>query len=124
MEREREEVRGGEHERARVGEGMEHLRAAALELIAAGRSFLDALETVVKDGRRMEAVTEKVADVVSGLADALREGGVDRGRGTRGSFSKEGGDFERITVEKVDAGGGPRPQPRDPRDPDTDSRRP
>jgi hypothetical protein len=49
-----------------TNEGMAHLQAAAREMVAAARSFLDALEEVVNDDARMTTV-------VSGVTDALRD---------------------------------------------------
>ncbi len=49
-----------------TNEGMAHLQAAAREMVAAARSFLDALEDVVNDDDRMTTV-------VSGVTDALRD---------------------------------------------------
>lgn len=41
----------------RTQEGVEHLQAAARELIAAARSFLDVAEEAVSDPAALEAVT-------------------------------------------------------------------
>jgi hypothetical protein len=49
-----------------TNEGVAHLQAAAREMVAAARSFLDALEDMVNDDDRMTTV-------VSGVTDALRE---------------------------------------------------
>ncbi len=47
-------------------EGVEHLRGAALELIAASRCFLDAAEAVIAEG-----TTADVAGLVDGVVSAL-----------------------------------------------------
>ena len=47
-------------------EGLVHLQAAAKEMVAAARSFLDAVEDVVDDD-------ERLGKVVSGLTDVLHQ---------------------------------------------------
>jgi hypothetical protein len=49
-----------------TSEGIGHLQAAAREMVAAARSFLDALEDVVDDDTRM-------ATMFSGMSDALKD---------------------------------------------------
>jgi len=62
----------------RATRGVEHLQAAALEMIAAARAFLDVAEDLVAD-------KEKVADVVAAMgemADTVKvaAGGMVRGK--------------------------------------------
>src|SRR5262245_60689096 len=52
----------------RAARGVEHLQAAAMEMIAAARAFLDVVEDVVAD-------PEKVADVVSAVSSVARDVG-------------------------------------------------
>lgn len=52
----------------RAARGVEHLQAAAMEMIAAARAFLDVVEDVVAD-------PEKVADVVSAVGSVARDVG-------------------------------------------------
>ena len=51
----------------RTTEGVEHLQAAARELLSAARAFLDVVEEVVED-------PEKVSNAASGVSDLLRSG--------------------------------------------------
>jgi hypothetical protein len=46
-----------------VAKGVEHLQAAALEMISAARSFLDAIEELVSD-------PDKIGEVVSAVGSA------------------------------------------------------
>jgi hypothetical protein len=71
----------------RAAEGLDHLQAAALEMIKAARAFLDVAEDLVAD-------REKVADVVSALgavADVTTRAVRDRGvHGASGSDTGRG----------------------------------
>lgn len=71
-------------ERAR--EGLEHLQAAFLELIAAARAFLDVAEDVVRDPDLAARLTR--------LGDVLRQ----PGRRPAGADGEDGG-VERIRVD-------------------------
>ena len=51
----------------RVREGVEHLQVAALEVIAAVRSFLDVAEEVVRDRAALGAFVQTVGDTVGDL---------------------------------------------------------
>lgn len=51
----------------RAAEGVEHLQAAARELLAAARSFLDVVEDVVEDRARF-------ADAATVVGEAVRDG--------------------------------------------------
>ncbi len=56
----------------RGAEGVEHLQAAARELLAAARSFLSVVEDVVEDPDRLAGAASGVADLLrSGLAAAV-----------------------------------------------------
>jgi hypothetical protein len=77
----------------RTGEAVEHLRAAAHEMIGAFRGFLDVAEELVDDPKAGEAVVE----TVTALADAAR-------RGTRSAMrdaaaGSSGADYERIDLD-------------------------
>jgi hypothetical protein len=52
----------------RAAQGIDHLQAAALEMIQAARAFLDIAEEVVAD-------RDKVADVVAGLGTLAEAAG-------------------------------------------------
>ena len=62
---------GGE----RTAEAVDHLRAAAKEMIAAVRSFLEVAEELVDDPKAVE----RVLDTVGSLTDAARRSGHDDG---------------------------------------------
>ena len=47
----------------RTGEGVAHLQAAAREMIAAARAFLDVAEGMVEDPKAGEALLESLGDV-------------------------------------------------------------
>jgi hypothetical protein len=51
----------------RTADGVEHLQAAARELLLAARSFLDVVEEVVED-------RDRLAGAASGVIDLLRDG--------------------------------------------------
>ena len=51
--------------------GMEHLQGAAREMVAAARSFLDAVDGVIEDNDRFASVAGGVADVLSRLGSML-----------------------------------------------------
>src|SRR4051794_40241719 len=51
--------------------GVEHLQAAAHEMLAAARSFLDAVEDVVSDRDKLNAVAATVTDLLSGAGSSL-----------------------------------------------------
>jgi hypothetical protein len=50
----------------RGAEGIEHLQAAAREMLAAARSFLDVVEDVVEDPERLSAAANSVVELVRG----------------------------------------------------------
>lgn len=57
----------------RAGEGVEHLQAAARELIAAARSFLDVAEDVVRDPKVVEGLLAGVGDLADTARSAARD---------------------------------------------------
>lgn len=71
--------------------GLEHLQAAAIELIEAARAFLDIAEDAVSDLPDAEGLVEAMSDFVKSVTS---------GRPPRGSDHDEGGSrVERIRVE-------------------------
>jgi len=59
-------------------EGLEHLQAAAHEMIAAARSLLDACEEMLEDPRANEAlatIAGSVSRVVGGITGLVSHGG-------------------------------------------------
>lgn len=63
--------RGDDHARA----GMEHLQAAAREMIQATRSFLDAAEDLVDDPAAVQSIVGTIASVAQAAAARLRADG-------------------------------------------------
>ena len=61
--------------------GLSHLQAAALELISAGRSFLDAADTAIRTDESMSKVVDALAglgrDVVARAAATADEAAAD-----------------------------------------------
>jgi hypothetical protein len=57
----------GETGADRAGEGLDHLQAAALEMIAAARAFLDVAEDLVVDRAKVAGVVDAVASVADGF---------------------------------------------------------
>jgi hypothetical protein len=76
---------GGEQDRA--GEGVEHLQAAAKELISAARAFLDVADDLVHDPKVAEGLFTGLSD----LADAAR-GAARRAASGDGAGAAEDGD--------------------------------
>jgi hypothetical protein len=69
-------------------EGVAHLQAAAREMVAAGRSFLDAFEDMVEDDERLAGVVGGMTDLLGQVTSAVtrlgstppRRGGEERVR--------------------------------------------
>ena len=58
----------------KVHQGLEHLQAAAREMIQATRSLLDAAEELVEDPKAMQGLVGTLASVAHAAADRLRPG--------------------------------------------------
>lgn len=67
----------------RAARGVEHLQAAAMEMIAAARAFLDVVEDVVADPDKVADVVSAVGSVANSVSDAARDAarGATRSRG-------------------------------------------
>lgn len=80
-------------------EGIEHLQAAAREMIRATRSLLDAAEELVDDPKAVQSLAGTIATVAQAAASRLR---TDRGSGAapRGDEDDDGDDgrVQRIRV--------------------------
>ena len=63
----------------RAREGVEHLQAAALEVIAAVRAFLDVAEDVVRDPAQVTGLVQDLADAGRMAARQGSDGGADDG---------------------------------------------
>ena len=81
----------GDDERGDLADGVEHLQAAARELIRAGRSLLDAAEGLVDDPRALQGVIGTLGTLAQAAAGRLRAEG-DEGPGD------DDGGVERIPV--------------------------
>lgn len=62
----------GEVNDDRMAQGVDHLQAAAREMIQAARAFLDVVEDFVGDEERMASVADAVAAVARGATKAVR----------------------------------------------------
>lgn len=58
----------------RAAEGMDHLQAAALEMISAARAFLDVMEEVVTDKTKVASMVDVVGSVAQGAMRAAARG--------------------------------------------------
>ncbi len=64
-----------EDQEDKVQQGLEHLQAAAREMIKATRSLLDAAEELVEDPKAVQGVVGTLAMVAQAAAGRLRAGG-------------------------------------------------
>lgn len=80
--------------------GVEHLQAAAHEMLAAARSFLDVVEDVVKDRDKLGAVASTVSDLLGAAGSSLARMG-DREADGNASTSGAGG-ADRPRVRRID----------------------
>lgn len=55
----------------RLDDGVEHLQAAAHEMLAAARSFLDVVEDVVSDRDKLGGVAATFTDLLGGAGGSL-----------------------------------------------------
>ena len=70
-----------DHDDDKVHQGIEHLQAAAREVIEAVRSLLDAAEELLDDPRAVQDVVATVTSVAQAAADRLRPSSTDRDEG-------------------------------------------
>ena len=80
-----------DEQRDDLADGLEHLQAAARELIRAGRSLLDAAEGLVEDPTALQGVLGTLGSLAQAAAGRLRDGAA--GDGDEGD-----GGVERIPV--------------------------
>jgi hypothetical protein len=66
----------------RAAEGVDHLQAAASELIAAARSFLDVVEEVVRDKDAVASVVDTLGSVAHAAGQAASKVAAARDRGS------------------------------------------
>lgn len=82
-----------EHGEDKVHEGIEHLQAAAREVIKATRSLLDAAEELVEDPRSVQDIVTALASVAQAAAARMRTQGAADDRDDEGD-----GRVQRIKV--------------------------
>lgn len=84
----------------RAAEGVDHLQAAALELIDAARAFLDVLEELVGDRDRLVEAAETVGSMAAAAARAAGLTGEAPPAPADGGAERPGADapYERIRV--------------------------
>jgi hypothetical protein len=81
----------GDDAEEKLQQGIEHLQAAAREMIKATRSLLDAAEELVDDPRAVQDLVGTLAHVAQAAAGRFRPGGHEPDDG-------EGGHVQRIRV--------------------------
>jgi hypothetical protein len=77
--------------RDELADGVEHLQAAAKELIKAGRSLLDAVEGLVEDPSALQGVVSTLGSLAQAAARSLRPDGA-------GHDGDEGGKVQHIPL--------------------------
>lgn len=80
----------------KVQEGLEHLQAAAREMIRATRSLLDAAEELVDDPKAVQSLVGTFASVAQAAAARFRPGPAPASRGDDGD--DDDGHVQRIRV--------------------------
>lgn len=80
-------------------EGMEHLQAAAREVIKATRSLLDAAEEMVDDPAAVQSLVGTIASVAQAAAGRLRANGA--GRSSSSSSDDDDDDDGRVQRIRV-----------------------
>lgn len=75
-------------------EGMEHLQAAAREMIKATRSLLDAAEELVEDPAAVQSIVGTIASVAQAAAGRLRAN-------SSGDAGADDGDDDRVQRIRV-----------------------
>lgn len=73
----------------RTVQGVEHLQAAAHEMIEAARAFLDVMEDLVRDDEKVASVAEAFGSIARGARAARSASG---GAGTPGTGDDGGSD--------------------------------
>ena len=64
---------GGDARAEGIDDGVEHLQAAANEMIAAGRAFLDAVEEVVRDREAIASVVDALGSIAHAATQAASQ---------------------------------------------------
>jgi len=80
-------------------EGVDHLQAAASELIAAARSFLDVVEEVVRDKDAVASVVDTLGSVAHAAGQAAAKVAAARDRTSGGGA--DGGDEDPPRVQHI-----------------------
>jgi hypothetical protein len=89
----------------RSNRGLDHLQAAALEMIHAARAFLDVAEDVVSDQHKVAEIVEVLGSVADAAARAAKgeplRGGRSGAGSTAGDRDADGGDDDDATAGGV-----------------------
>lgn len=91
----------------RANQGLDHLQAAALEMIHAARAFLDVAEDVVSDQHKVAEIVEVLGSVADAATRAARGEplrGTSAGRDDRSDDDEPGGPAR--SGDRADGGGG------------------
>jgi hypothetical protein len=70
----------------RAAEGLDHLQAAAMEMISAARAFLDVAEDFVADRDKVAEIAHVIGSAAQGAARAARDGMADGAVGPDDGF--------------------------------------
>ena len=81
-----------------VHQGIEHLQAAAREMIQASRSLLDAAEQLVDDPRGVQDLVATLSAVAAAAAGRLRSSGGTTGQGDDEADDEDDGRVQRIRI--------------------------
>ncbi len=89
-----------------IDDGVEHLQAAAHEMIAAGRAFLDAVEDVVRDRDAVASVVDAFGSIAHAATEAASQAAsqasrVATGRDRSGGSSRDDDDDPPSRVQHI-----------------------
>jgi hypothetical protein len=88
----------GTSERDGLADGIEHLQAAAKEVIRAGRSLLDAAEGLIEDPAALQGIVGTLGSLAQLAAQGLRDAAGAHGAGHDGDDPDDDGKVQRIRV--------------------------
>jgi len=82
----------------KVQQGLEHLQAAAREMIQATRSLLDAAEELVEDPQAAQGLMGTLATVAQAAASRFRPGGSSSSSSAADDDEDDDGHVQRIKI--------------------------
>ena len=85
-------------ERDDLADGVEHLQAAAREVIRAGRSLLDAAEGLIEDPSALQGIVGTLGSLAQAAAQGLRDVAGTRAGGHDDDDGDDDGRVQRIRV--------------------------